>query len=117
MPLQATGNRTSAAEAIHAVYLILRRQLEEKRDQIYDEIRSYTPPIPACDVQFNTLLETRSAVARELSHLNSLAKQTPPWQAQLSQIDEFIMASTCLPQEAKQQIQASLEPLRAAVAA
>ena len=41
--------------------------------QIVAEIRAYPPPIPACDAQFNWLLERRARIERALAH----AAQTP----------------------------------------
>lgn len=48
------------------------RQLNNQRDAIIDEIRSYPPPIPACDVQYNYLLEQRTRVLRELKQLSRI---------------------------------------------
>lgn len=112
MQRQATSNRISTAEVINSVYLLIRHQLELKRDQVYDEIRSYTPPIPACDVQFNTLLETRSSVARELSRLNSLEKQSLRWHEQMPLLTEFITTSTCLTDDLKQTLCTDLQQIQ-----
>ncbi len=43
-----------------------RLALERERDRIFEQIRSYPPPIPACDDQFNYLLAERDRIAREL---------------------------------------------------
>jgi hypothetical protein len=44
-------------------------QLEAERRAVYDEIKSYPRPIPACDVQFNTLLDERARLDAELARL------------------------------------------------
>lgn len=86
------------------IWQAIKRSLEAKRDEVYAEIYSYRPPIPACDVQFNFLIEVRARVAQELSHLQSLGKQNLPAAELLSQLDEFLEASTALTEEAKQTI-------------
>lgn len=108
---------TSAAEEdrVKLIWQEIRGQLEPQRDQVYEAIHSYPPPIPACDVQFNYLLEKRSRLAQELSRLNTLAKQTLPLHAQLQLTDEFIGISTCLNEEVKQKIRSSVHGALATV--
>jgi len=43
--------------------------LEKELARTYEEISSYPPPIPACDEQFNYLLEKRDQLLRELARL------------------------------------------------
>ena len=50
----------------------IRGRLEAERERISTAIRDYPPPIPACDVQFNRLLEERQDIARELKRLEAL---------------------------------------------
>jgi hypothetical protein len=45
--------------------------LEKERQRIHEEIRGYPRPIPACDVQFNALLEERNAICAELASLKT----------------------------------------------
>ena len=45
--------------------------LESERLRIETEIRSYPAPTPACDVYFNGLLESRSAISERLSALRA----------------------------------------------
>jgi hypothetical protein len=45
--------------------------LESERHRINDEIKNYPTPIPACDAQFNFLLEERARIARELRELEA----------------------------------------------
>ena len=47
----------------------LRKQLERQKEQIYTEIQAYPFPIPACDQQYNYLLEERARIRRELRRL------------------------------------------------
>jgi hypothetical protein len=47
-------------------------QLEARKAQVLAEIRSYPPPIPACDAQFNYLLEQRDQLSVALNRLHQL---------------------------------------------
>jgi hypothetical protein len=101
--------KRDADEWPQLVWREIREHLEVKRDQVYEAIRRYPPPIPACDVQFNYLLEERSCVAQELSRLNTLSKQKLPWQDQVRMLDEFLTTATCLNEEAKKKVRIFLE--------
>jgi len=50
----------------------IRIRLERRRDEILERIGSYPAPIPACDVDFNRLLEERARVFEELDRLKTL---------------------------------------------
>jgi hypothetical protein len=64
-------NRGDAA--VDLVWREIRTALEEEQKRIFQEIGSYPPPIPACDEQFNHLLEKRDRVSRELARLRRAA--------------------------------------------
>ncbi|MEZ4676912.1 MAG: hypothetical protein R2932_22085 [Caldilineaceae bacterium] len=63
-------------------------RLQQHRTEIIAEIRAYPPPIPACDAQYNYLLEQRAAILRELRQFEAL----PPTQP----LTAFIAASRFL---------------------
>ncbi|MEM7333727.1 MAG: hypothetical protein AAF490_16690 [Chloroflexota bacterium] len=50
-------------QALHAL-------LKEKKKAVQDEILHYPPPIPACDQQFNHLLEQRAQLSQALRQLS-----------------------------------------------
>ncbi len=52
----------------------LRARLEHMQEAVAAEIRAYPPPIPACDAQFNHLLERREALSEALARLDSARK-------------------------------------------
>ncbi len=66
-----------------------RLRLEALKETVAEEIRSYPPPIPACDVQFNRLLELRRLLPQELARLDLAAND------KLITIEEFIRSSPC----------------------
>ena len=45
------------------------RELEERKAQLYAEIKNYPTPIAGCDQQFNYLLEELAKVSGELARL------------------------------------------------
>lgn len=59
-------------ERAAAVWQDAKQRLEEERAAITAEIRSYPPPIPACDQQYNHLLEQRRCVLAALRELETL---------------------------------------------
>jgi chromosome segregation ATPase len=52
----------------------LRARLEQTQEAVAAEIRAYPPPIPACDAQFNHLLERREALSKALARLDAVRK-------------------------------------------
>ena len=67
----------------------LRLRLEALKETVAEELRSYPPPIPACDGQFNRLLELRRLLPRELARLDLAANDTS------ITIEDFIGSSPC----------------------
>ena len=53
----------------------LRARLTQLRQVVAAEIRTYPVPIPACDAQYNHLLERRTALAAALASLDA-ARET-----------------------------------------
>jgi hypothetical protein len=79
----------SAWERIKA-YLI------NKKDQIYEEIKNYPRPIPACDQQFNYLLEERTRISQDLARLEEVCKESLTGSESLERIGDFIKSSRYL---------------------
>lgn len=53
------------------VWRRLREHLEQRKADIAAQINNYPPPIPACDAQFNYLLEERGKLSEELNRLET----------------------------------------------
>ncbi len=87
----------------------IKARLERSKEQVHTEIRHYPPPIPACDVQFNQLLERRARVLQELEQLQALSARAPAAEADIKRLDGLITASTFIDDEVKQKIRASLK--------
>lgn len=77
-------------------WVALRRRLEDESATVAAEIRSYPAPIPACDAQFNHLLEQRRALSRELARLDAAHKEGS------GTLEDFVRASPFLDDAAAQ---------------
>lgn len=84
------------SDRIKFLWSRIKRHLEEERHRIYREIRNYPPPIPACDAQFNHLLEQRKRISQELTELEQLSNQDLTPEQHMKSIDKFITSSTCI---------------------
>lgn len=49
----------------------LQARLERMQAAVAAEIRAYPPPIPACDAQYNNLLERRAALSAARARLDA----------------------------------------------
>ena len=67
----------------------LRRRLHSLIREVGEEIRTYPAPIPACDAQFNHLLELRRLLPQELERLEAAARDPG------AGIEAFIRSSPC----------------------
>ncbi len=69
----------------------LRAQITQLREAVAAEIRAYPAPIPACDAQYNHLLERRTALAAALASLDA-ARETGAATAEVFLADTPILA-------------------------
>lgn len=79
--------------------------LESQKLRTIEAIRNYPPPIPACDAQFNYLLEKRDRLTVELNRLNQLDHDDRA-------LIDFIAVSVCISDDAKQDFRAQLGHLQ-----
>ena len=50
---------------VNSLWTMIHQRLENEMHRVRDEIRNYPAPIPACDAQFNYLLEERETLSSE----------------------------------------------------
>jgi len=81
-----------ASSDLHIQWQIIYQQLTRKQQEIIREIRSYPPPIPACDAQYNYLLEQRTAIRQELRQVGALQQHLHGTDAQTA-LTEFLQRS------------------------
>ena len=94
-------------EEILSLWQDLRHQLEARRQQVIQDIRNYPPPIPACDAQFNYLLEQRDALHGELNRLKRLAGN-----ASADDLLDFVATSAFISEPLQQDIRLRLGAVR-----
>jgi hypothetical protein len=82
----------------------IRALLEDERQRLQAEIRSYPTPIPRCDQQFNHLIARRELVCSDLARLDAAADNGKG-------PDGFIDSFACLDPEAKLRLKAALGAL------
>lgn len=102
-------NRGPDPGVVNSICRGIRDLLEDEKARILEEIRNYPPPIPACDLQFNHLLEQRALISQELSRLNALSQRSLTPTDAIKLIEEFIASSSFIDAEAVQRIRASFD--------
>ena len=96
MPVTKTQYKVKDTMALEAIWLEIRSYLEKKKNEIHDEIVKYPPPIPACDVQFNYLLEERTRITQELSRVRALSGNGTNSDDSVRLLREFIDSCACI---------------------
>ena len=79
----------------------LRRELLRAREQVLAEIRATPPAIPACDAQFNHLLQRRDALGRDLGRLDDILAAVVSADEKARRLAEFRRNSAFLQPEAQ----------------
>src|SRR5262245_15455400 len=106
-PMASTGTQRAASpttDPVQSLWTMIRAHLEARKAQLYDEIRNYPRPIPACDQQFNYLLEERVRLSQELEQLDEVCRERLAAGEALKRVEEFLQSSCFLDQDAGQTI-------------
>ncbi len=93
---------------IDALWSAIRVRLEADEARLAEEIRGYPQPIPACDAQYNYLLEARSVVSRELGRLREVSATCSAHGDPRQVIEAFISSSPCIDQEVAGELRSDL---------
>lgn len=105
---QSVMTRQRELDLVKSIWKNIKVHLENARDRIYEEMRNYPPPIPACDQHFNYLLEERARVSRELGRMHEASKASLSHRDPRKLIIEFIRASSYIDDGAEQEIKSYL---------
>jgi len=70
-----------------------KNQLEKVKIRVNKEIGNYPPPIPACDAQFNYLLEERSKISKALKQVDSLLMKSGREIIEIETVEELVKTS------------------------
>jgi hypothetical protein len=101
----------SERAAVERAWQAVRGFLEAEHHRIYEEIRQYPRPIPACDVQFNDLLEQRSLISQEQERLREALEDSLRSGDARQALEAFLASSRFLDAGAKRTIASLLEGL------
>ena len=74
---RATPAAPTPAADTDTAWKALERRLDARLATVEQQIRHYPRPRPACDAQFNHLLEQRAAIPREIARLRAAAGAHP----------------------------------------
>jgi hypothetical protein len=97
------------AAPVNAPWETIQSRLEEQMRRVQDEIRNYPAPIPACDAQFNHLLEERDALSSELARVRGSMREESEPEIARGSIDAFLNDSTCLGDAEKREIRSLIK--------
>jgi hypothetical protein len=97
-------NRQLQRTLVATAWEKIRGHLEDNRHRVREEIKNYPRPVPACDQQFNHLLEERAGISQELAWTAELSMATPEHEDAIRLVEEFIRSSRYMDEEAKQRI-------------
>jgi hypothetical protein len=84
----------------------IQQHLEKEMHRVRDEIRNYPAPIPACDAQYNYLLEAREGLSSELARVRDVMNENSNSEYAQHSVDAFLRVSSCLDDTAKGEIRA-----------
>jgi hypothetical protein len=82
----------------------IKTYLEAEKRRINDEINQYPPPIPACDAQFNYLLEQRAGIAQEIQRMVAAHANSHEGAESAKLLLAFIQTSCFINDEARQSL-------------
>ncbi|MFQ5765648.1 MAG: hypothetical protein ACE5GT_12035 [Rhodospirillales bacterium] len=112
-PVTADG---ASCDAVEPVWKAIRDHLENLKKPVDEAIRAYPPPIPACDAQYNHLLEQRDRIGRELARLDALMDESGGGESAgrdgaLAAAEGFMGSSPCIDDAAAGKIKAAADGL------
>lgn len=93
----ATANCIPSKE----IYSQVEARLWQERERIYAEIHAYPPPIPACDAQFNYLIEKRAIVTQELGQVRAIGTLPDSPERKAAALRQLVKTSEILSQSVK----------------
>ena len=94
---------------VDVVWNMIHEHLQDEIRRLREEIRRYPAPIPACDAQFNYLLEQRDRLSSELSRARELMNENTDFGDGRDSIEKFLNLSACLDEAKKSDIRALID--------
>lgn len=85
--------RQAELALVASIWEAIGARLDAERHRVAEEIANYPPPIPACDAQFNYLLEQRESIRGELSRLHEASRNSQGNLNPIAVVEQFIQSS------------------------
>jgi hypothetical protein len=96
-------------KSVSLAWARIQQHLEKELHRVRDEIWSYPAPIPACDAQYNFLLEEREGLSSELARVRDYVNEDSDSENARSSVDAFLRVSSYLGDSANGEIRALIE--------
>jgi hypothetical protein len=106
--LESSNTGINSLDLIRSVGKRIKSNLEQEKDRIYEEIRNYPRPIPACDQQFNYLLDQRRRIGDELVRMNEALDDSLSTRGSFELLCQFIRSTVYLDVKAKEELASDL---------
>ncbi len=91
-------------DTLKSAWQEIKEELQNKKKQIYEEIGNYPPPIPACDQQFNYLLEERTRISQELRQIDTISQESLACKNPVEVLEGYLQSSSYISDETEQKI-------------
>src|SRR5262245_57991013 len=105
---QEMVDRQRELTAAESVWKSIQSRLEDEQRRVHEEIKHYPRPIPACDLQFNHLLEERAGIARELDRLREAVEEGRGSPDPAKVLGEFVRSTRYIDDGERQRLLSSL---------
>ena len=99
----------SRQELIASMWRSIYSDLENTRARIHGEITAYPAPIPACDADFNYLLEARAKILHEMDIARTAAGTPGTFEQAAQAIKRFAAASNHVSEKTRRALGLELE--------
>jgi len=90
----------------------IRSLLYLELESVETEIRTYSKPIPTCDLQFNFLLEKRAEVSRALVRMHKIHHRGLSEKALTTLVDEFLALGAIFDEKEKDNVRSLVKGCR-----
>lgn len=101
--MERPAGEVTAADPFASDWERARQHLERLKAGIGGQIHTYPAPIPACDAQFNYLLEQRDKITDELNRLAAAMRESLEQGEGGQAIAEFIASSEFIDEAAERE--------------
>jgi hypothetical protein len=106
--LPGGADRSTELTLVESAWQRIKAHLEQEKQRIYGEIKHYPRPIPACDLQFNQLLEERAGISQELQRVHEAVGESLGCGDPRKALADFLNSSRYVDDRTKGLIRSSL---------